>query len=97
MSRLPPDLGSQIGSDDAAQVLQTAMWERVDRLMLPPPPERKRLRVDADLTVDEMARLCAVNKETFRQWELGRRRPHQANRIMYAAVLQRLAHHELGG
>jgi DNA-binding transcriptional regulator YiaG len=71
------------------------MNERVDRLMLPPLPERRRLRVDADLSVEAMAHLLGVSRPTVQKWEDGTGGPTSANRVMYAAVLQRLAHHEL--
>jgi len=37
-------MNNVIGPDDAARDLALAMNERVDRLLLPPPPERQRLR-----------------------------------------------------
>ncbi len=89
-------MSNVIGPDDAARDLVLAMNERVDRLLLPPPPERRRLREDADLSFDDLARLLGVTRLTVEHWEAGNSNPGSANRIMYAAVLQRLAYHELG-
>ncbi len=89
-------MSNVIGPDDAARDLALAMNERVDRLLLPPLPERQRLREDADLSLEDLAHLLGVSRGSVQKWETGRSNPGQANRIMYAAVLQRLAYHELG-
>jgi DNA-binding transcriptional regulator YiaG len=85
-----------LSPNDVAADVAEAVRERVDRLMLPPPPERRRLREDASFSKQELAAILAVTPQTFAKWESGRYSPSGASRVAYAAVLGRLAYHELG-
>ncbi|MET7585084.1 helix-turn-helix transcriptional regulator, partial [Streptomyces microflavus] len=56
------------------------LFDRIDALVasrspLPPPAERKRLRVAHGLTLDEVAAALDVRRATVSGWEAGRTEP----------------------
>jgi transcriptional regulator with XRE-family HTH domain len=58
---------------------------------LPGPSARRRARSRAGLTQDEIARLLRVTRPTVTRWEAGTIEPRGAARLLYSALLRRLA------
>ncbi|MDG9721014.1 helix-turn-helix transcriptional regulator [Streptomyces sp. DH24] len=72
------------------------LFEAVDALVasaspLPPPPERKRLRLAHGLTLDQVAGALNVRRATVSGWEAGRTEPRPPEREAYARLLNKLA------
>ena len=67
------------------------------RRRLPEPPIRRLVRLRADLTQEDIARVVGdkagrdVNRATIARWENGSRTPRGDLRIAYVQVLERLA------
>ncbi|MEU3465640.1 helix-turn-helix domain-containing protein [Streptomyces sp. NPDC006733] len=61
------------------------------RAALPPPAERKRLRVAHGLTIDEVAKALEVRRATVSGWESGKTEPRPPERDAYARLLDGLA------
>ncbi|OQD57405.1 transcriptional regulator [Streptomyces phaeoluteigriseus] len=61
------------------------------RSVLPPPVERKRLRVAHGLTIDEVATALKVRRATVSGWEAGKTEPRPPEREAYARLLDKLA------
>ena len=53
---------------------------------LPPPPDRRQVRLAAGFTSAEMARALGVQRRTLHRWECGRVQPIGASREKYAAA-----------
>ncbi|MET8502062.1 telomere-associated protein Tap [Streptomyces microflavus] len=71
------------------------LFDRIDALVasrspLPPPAERKRLRVAHGLTLDEVAAALDVRRATVSGWESGRTEPRPPEREGYARLLGKL-------
>ncbi|MEV5438538.1 helix-turn-helix domain-containing protein [Streptomyces sp. NPDC052682] len=58
---------------------------------LPPPRERRRLRENGKLTLDQTARRVGVSRDRVRKWETGRSTPRGRQREAYATLLASLA------
>ncbi|MFE9439694.1 sigma factor-like helix-turn-helix DNA-binding protein [Streptomyces sp. NPDC006602] len=58
---------------------------------LPPPKERRRLRVAGSFTQDQIAARVGVTRKTVRAWENGRTTPRGRKREAYASLLAELA------
>ena len=72
------------------------LFDRIDALVasrspLPPPTERKRLRVAHGLTLDEVAAALGVRRATVSGWESGKTEPRPPERDAYARMLKQLA------
>jgi transcriptional regulator with XRE-family HTH domain len=72
------------------------LFDRIDALVasrspLPPPTERKRLRVAHGLTLDEVAAALDVRRATVSGWESGKTEPRPPERDAYARMLKQLA------
>ncbi|WP_318205762.1 telomere-associated protein Tap [Streptomyces sp. SCL15-4] len=72
------------------------LFDAVDALVasrasLPPPAERKRLRVSHGLTIDEVATALRVRRATVSGWENGKTEPRPPERDAYARLLDKLA------
>ncbi|MET9764806.1 helix-turn-helix transcriptional regulator, partial [Streptomyces sp. NPDC006372] len=72
------------------------LFEAVDALVasrspLPPPTERKRLRLAHGLTLDEVATALRVRRATVGGWEAGKTEPRPPERDAYARLLKQLA------
>ncbi|GHD31917.1 telomere-associated protein Tap [Streptomyces galbus] len=72
------------------------LFDAVDALLasraaLPPPAERKRLRVAHGLTIDEVATALKVRRATVSSWEAGKTEPRPPEREAYARLLDKLA------
>lgn len=71
--------------------------ELADRLRaqkLPPPAERRAIRIAAGASIDEIAAALAVNPMTVRRWEGGVSKPwrrHEAAYVVLLAALERVA------
>ena len=62
--------------------------EKIRRLKgLPEPIERRRLRIMAGLTLQDVADSVGVTRSAISRWELGSRSPHQSHLGPYVAVL----------
>jgi DNA-binding transcriptional regulator YiaG len=57
---------------------------------LPSPTERRRLRVDAGLTVAQLATAIGVAPASVSAWEAGERAPQGVHRSAYAEALETL-------
>ena len=57
---------------------------------LPSPSERRRLRVDAGLTVAQLATAIGVAPASVSAWEAGERVPQGIHRAAYAQALETL-------
>ncbi|MFC8076848.1 telomere-associated protein Tap [Streptomyces sp. NPDC057307] len=71
------------------------LFDAVDALLasratLPPPAERKRLRVAHGLTIDEVATALKVRRATVSGWESGKTEPRPPERDAYARLLEKL-------
>ncbi|MEU1600227.1 transcriptional regulator [Streptomyces sp. NPDC005708] len=74
---------------------ESHLFEAVDALIasrapLPPPEERKRLRVAHGLTAGEVATALQVRRATFSGWEAGKPEPRGPERDAYARLLRQL-------
>ena len=58
---------------------------------LPPPADRRRIRLEAGVTQTRMATELGVARSTFIWWETGAHQPDPANRARYATLLRDLA------
>ncbi|MET7680409.1 DUF6879 family protein [Streptomyces sp. NPDC005423] len=58
---------------------------------LPPPPERRRLRVAHGLSQEQIAGALKVRRATVSGWEAGRTEPRRPEREAYARLLHALA------
>jgi DNA-binding transcriptional regulator YiaG len=58
---------------------------------LPPPPERRRLREQAGLSVREFASALGVSASALTRWEIGEREPHGPFLYVYVDGLRTLA------
>ncbi|MFF8609686.1 telomere-associated protein Tap [Streptomyces sp. NPDC015346] len=72
------------------------LFDAVDALIasaspLPPPEERKRLRLAHGLTLDQVAGALKVRRATVSGWEAGRTEPRPPEREAYARLLEKLA------
>ncbi|GAA4330535.1 helix-turn-helix transcriptional regulator [Streptomyces venetus] len=72
------------------------LFDAVDALVasrspLPPPAERKRLRLAHGLTLDEVAAALRVRRATVGGWEAGKTEPRPPERDAYARLLKQLA------
>ncbi|WP_406445185.1 helix-turn-helix domain-containing protein [Streptomyces sp. NBC_00631] len=70
--------------------------DKVDALIasavpLPPPAERRRLRVEHGLTQGQVADALHVRRPTVSDWEAGRAEPRRPEREAYADLLRKLA------
>ncbi len=63
----------------------------ISSLILPPPPERRRLRHTADLSLEDIADVLGVSRSAVGRWETGNRTPRRGTRAAYAALLRQLA------
>ncbi|MFG3492970.1 helix-turn-helix domain-containing protein [Streptomyces sp. NPDC047972] len=52
--------------------------------------EAERLRVEAQLSIGEVARACGVDQSTVWRWEKGARRPRGHGAIAYGDLLETL-------
>lgn len=52
--------------------------------------ETRRLRVEARLSISEMAAACGVDQSTLWRWEQGKRLPRGEHAVRYADVLDSL-------
>ncbi|MFJ4799136.1 telomere-associated protein Tap [Kitasatospora purpeofusca] len=68
-----------------------ALLAEIDEEELPPPAERKRLRLAAKLTRGRVAERVGVREETIWAWETGRSDPRPPQRGDYARLLRGLA------
>ncbi|WP_043478305.1 helix-turn-helix transcriptional regulator [Kitasatospora sp. MBT66] len=68
-----------------------ALLAEIDEEELPPPAERKRLRLAARLTRGRVAERVGVREETIWAWETGRSDPRPPQRGDYARLLRGLA------
>lgn len=59
--------------------------------LLETPGEVRRIREDAGLSADVIARQLEVTPSTVTRWETGARMPRGANARRYARLLRRLA------
>lgn len=58
---------------------------------LPAPPERRRIRVQAGVSQEELAEVVGVQRASLTRWELGTRHPRGRLAERYAYALQRLS------
>ena len=66
----------------------TELREKIRRLKgLPEPTERRRLRIMAGLTLQDVAAAVGVTRSAISRWELGSRSPYQRHLGPYVAVL----------
>ena len=65
--------------------------EVVLRKLLPPPGERRAIRVAAGVTAARIAAEVGVTRQAVVWWERGRSEPGPENLAAYVAVLARLA------
>jgi transcriptional regulator with XRE-family HTH domain len=63
------------------------------RSSLPPPAERKALRLALSLSLQDVADAVGVTHEAVRLWELGARKVSRRHLIAYAEVLDRMRFH----
>ena len=63
----------------------------VSGLILPPPQERRRLRLAAGFSLEDIADVLGVSRSAVARWETGQRRPRRQTRAAYAALLRELA------
>ncbi|MFI9332646.1 telomere-associated protein Tap [Kitasatospora sp. NPDC052868] len=68
-----------------------ALLAEIEEEELPPPAERKRLRLAAKLTRGRVAERIGVREETIWAWETGRSDPRPPQRADYARLLRGLA------
>lgn len=59
-----------------------------NQTVLPSPKERRRLRVDAGLTVAQLATAIGVAPASVSAWEAGDRAPQGVHRAAYAQALE---------
>ncbi|GHA60943.1 hypothetical protein GCM10010330_10890 [Streptomyces tendae] len=52
--------------------------------------EAERLRVDAQLSIGEVARACGVDQSTVWRWENGVRKPRGVAALAYAELIESL-------
>ena len=67
-----------------------ALGRQIDDVLpvvLPPPPERRRIRVDSDLSEVALGRLVGSSGPSGSRWETGSRNPRGEARRRYADVL----------
>lgn len=53
---------------------------------LPPPDERRRIRVTAGITQDELATVLGVSRAAVARWESGNRHPRSDMHATYATA-----------
>jgi DNA-binding transcriptional regulator YiaG len=66
----------------------------IDRLRanrLPPPAERRAIRLRAHASLDDVAKALGVEKMTVSRWERGIARPWPQHRAAYICLLQALS------
>ncbi|MGK5629154.1 telomere-associated protein Tap [Streptomyces sp. URMC 123] len=68
-----------------------ALLEQVSQDPLPPPAERKRLRIAAGLGQSQIAKALGTRRETVMAWESGKTEPRPPKRAAYARLLEGLA------
>ncbi|HEY3715127.1 MAG TPA: helix-turn-helix transcriptional regulator [Jatrophihabitantaceae bacterium] len=70
----------------------TAIYTRAQaRRLLPPPPDRRRIRLDAGASQAEVAAESGVNQSSVHRWELGTTTPRGSHLVAYVDVLLRLS------
>ena len=62
----------------------------VERRHLPDTEERRRLRIEAQLNLDDIAELVGVTASAVSRWERGTRTPTGSRRVAYVAILREL-------
>ncbi len=67
-----------------------AISELVASRRLRRPEMRRALRLEAGLTLDDIAGKLGVTRSAVSRWELGLRKPQGRNRIAYASLLAEL-------
>ncbi len=66
----------------------TKLREKIRLLKaLPGPAERRRLRIMAGLSLQDVANSVGVTRSTISRWELGSRSPHPSHFGAYLAAL----------
>jgi DNA-binding transcriptional regulator YiaG len=71
--------------------VETAVAKTLAKRGLPPPVERRRIRVRADLSQGDIADALGVDWSAVSRWEAGLREPTGQNLLGYADLLDRLA------
>lgn len=67
-----------------------AITELIRSRQLPRPELRRALRLEAGLSLADLASRLDVHRSTISKWELGHREPRAANREAYASLLAEL-------
>lgn len=83
-------------ADEVTQALEALLARKADEAAaseIPPPAERKRLRLLAGIDLSEAARLLGVSYFTVLRWEGGKTVPQGDHRIRYVAFINRLRAH----
>lgn len=60
------------------------------RRALPAPSERRRLRREARISLDDIAAAVGVTRECIRLWEVGKQEPHDRHVEPYLRALEAL-------
>jgi len=71
--------------------VSTLKARSVVRNSLPSPQERRRIRLSARVTAEEVAAALGVTRQTVCHWETGLRSPSGAFAEQYSALLSELA------
>ena len=61
--------------------------ELVASRQLPRPELRRALRLEAELTLEDIASRCDVTRSAVSRWERGLRDPKGSNRVEYSKLL----------
>jgi DNA-binding XRE family transcriptional regulator len=70
---------------------RAAVIARIRALQLPPPPERRRLRIAAGATLEDVAEAMGVSGVTASYWERGICMPRRRYRQKYLDLLEDFA------
>lgn len=76
--------------DDMTTTAEELLERARLRQQLPPPSERRAIRIRSGIAQREMAEALSVSRQTLDHWERGRRRPRGSSVVRYARLLAEL-------